>query len=72
MPMGRKVNTSMSYPDRIGLAREKMVQAEAELDRYIQCGTEKPGQIKQLSEALRVSRDEYVDQLESLCPPFHE
>jgi hypothetical protein len=62
----------MSYPDRIGLARERMLQAEAELDRYVQGGRGNPGQFKQLSDALKASRDEYIDQLECLCPPFHE
>ena len=70
--MGRTVNTSMSYPERIGVAREKMVRAETELDRYVQCGPEKSEQFRRLSAALKVSRDDYVNELEIVWPPFHE
>ena len=62
----------MLCPDRIGLARAKMVQAETDLDCYIQGGRDNAEHFKQLSAALKISRDEYVDELESFCPPFHE
>jgi hypothetical protein len=45
-----------------------MIQAESALDSYVQSGVNNPEQRKQLAEALKVSRDEYVDQLERLFP----
>ena len=58
----------MPYSERTKLVRENMIQAESALDSYVQSGVNNPEQRKQLAEALKVSRDEYVDQLERLFP----
>jgi hypothetical protein len=70
--VGRRENVEMSDLDEIGQARERMLYAEAELDRHIHGGEDDSGKFTQLSQALKTSRDRYIDQLESLCPPFHE
>ncbi|MGA2648707.1 MAG: hypothetical protein ABSF15_28825 [Candidatus Sulfotelmatobacter sp.] len=58
----------MQYPDRIEIARKNMVQAEAAVESYLQIGVPNIEQHKQLTDALKVSREEYVDKIERLFP----
>jgi hypothetical protein len=71
MLVGR-INLRMSYPDRIGQAKERMLEAEAELDRCLQGGSDKFGQIRDLSESVKAFRNEYLYQLEAMLPAFYE
>jgi len=58
----------MPYPDKLQLAREEMLKAESALKNYFQSPAFDPGQLKPLADAVKTSRDIYVDQLETLFP----
>ena len=58
----------MQYQDQLELARQKVAQAQAGFDDYIRTGKYSPERGVELADALRVARDEYVDQLQALCP----
>jgi len=53
----------MEYQNKIELAKANMRQAEAALETYMRSGTYDPEQYKQLTYAVKVSRDEYLGQL---------
>jgi hypothetical protein len=58
----------MEYPDKIELAREKMAQAQDEFDSYLRSAKYIPERGRELADAVKVARDEYVDKLERLFP----
>lgn len=52
----------------IELARDNMAQAEEAFRNYLRSGECNPEQEKQFANAVKVSMDESVDQLEKLFP----
>ncbi len=58
----------MEYPDKIELAREKMAQTRDEFDNYLRSRKYSPERGRELADALKAARDEYVDRLEELFP----
>jgi hypothetical protein len=58
----------MQYQDQLELARQKMAQAQDAFDEYIRTGKYTPERGVQLANALKTARNEYVDQLQALCP----
>jgi hypothetical protein len=62
----------MPYPDNIQLAREEMLKAEKALMEYLHGPTFDPEKVKTLADAVRISRNKYVEQLHALYPRTHE
>jgi len=58
----------MLPPSKTELAMEKMLQAAAELQSYVQSGDHNPEQQKQLADAVKVAWDEFSDQLAKFLP----
>jgi hypothetical protein len=62
----------MSYELKTERARTAMVAAEEELRGYFDGCVFDMAKEVQLSQAVRAAREEFLDQLESLCPRFPE
>jgi hypothetical protein len=58
----------MRYPSDSELAKERMLQAEHALEDYFRSSTYNPEEEKQLADAVKVARDEYITQLAALLP----
>jgi hypothetical protein len=58
----------MDYKNKSEIAKENLLRAEAALKDYMEQNARHPEQHKQLAEAVKVARDEYVDQFERLFP----
>lgn len=61
----------MEFQDRIELARGKMLQVERELENYFRNARYDPEQEKKLVDAVKASRDGYVDKLALLFPDIN-
>ncbi len=62
----------MQYANNIELARKAMVEAEEKLRDHLSQFAFNVEEGKRLSDKARLARQQYVDQLESLCPAFPE
>lgn len=58
----------MEYPNKTEIAREKMAQAQDAFDEYLQSPEHSPERGRELADALKAARDQYVDLLEALFP----
>ncbi len=58
----------MFYQRDIEIAREKMLQAEKALEDYLRGSVHDLELAKQLGNAVKVSREEFINKLATLCP----
>jgi len=58
----------MEHPDKIEFARLRMAQAQDEFDNYLRSAKYIPERGRELADAVKVARDEYVETLEKLWP----
>lgn len=56
----------MPYQTSIEIAKEKMLQAERELENYLDSADYDPEQARQLINAAEVARDEYISEVARL------
>ena len=52
----------MRPPKKTELVMGKMLQAEAELHAYVQSGEKNPERQKQLTDAVKVAMDKFIEQ----------
>jgi hypothetical protein len=62
----------MQYPDKLELARARVAQAQDAFDDYLRTGKYSPERGRELADALKAARDQYVDQLEALFPKISD
>jgi hypothetical protein len=56
----------------VDLAKEQMRQAEADLDRCVRSGAYNPERHRQLADAVRIARDEFIEQVASMVPDLSQ
>ena len=53
----------MRPPTRTELVMEKMLQAQAELQTYVQSGEKNPERQEQLTDAVKVAMDKFIEEI---------
>jgi hypothetical protein len=64
------IEIAMTNETKVEQAKDKMVKAEKKLREYFLLSAFNLEKEKQLSDAVKCAQQEYVNQLESLCPCF--